>query len=1010
MTGILEGLTSAFGLELTRLGGIRSTRIQEGYPVTEGDTTFRVETTLGWETSGFFYLDDYLYKYTGVTTAPTYGEFTGVSYYDVGGFYAGDASLPNPPVYVSGAAKDHKVLAEVADYTRIYSALEKMRRSFLVDYATGVDLDTLARNIGVLRESGLINSDTIFRNVIKAIAYAPRGTMYVLELFLDAIFGSGNYQIFEDMTDSGYTSRLGQTTTNNPGQIFITADLTPSTTSTGRALIEAPVAAKVDYVAAAGTTTDVNIYAGHPYSGTPFITGCRYKDEDPYRIVVSSSINPDEFKGAITGVLAAGKQEIDCTFIQIGTSNALSYINPGDLLFSTQSAGEYLQGSLLDSATQMTYLGTVLETSPVVGGGTFVLGVESNTPVLSGGALADAVAASTPAATTLFTTRTDGWTVMRTRTNCTALSLSDVKLPSEDFSTEGNLIGTTGNDNTPKQQWWFHSSGVVTEAAPYVQASNLGATYKNQDRAVALTNSGLTDFLFYRQDARIFPDSIATFEANLNGIVGDFSGPGFTGNRDEFIMEMLDGDPFYNQPGKYIRVGFERTGGTVTVPELTIGFVDRTAGTFIGDTYVFDQSPTGTAADDFPMLNIRIYKHRDEYAQLYINNELVTTVDYADFNNGASPADQYRQIGIYGNNMGGNPNTLRALFIRGLSWSSTNSTELTNLRVLNASTNSTNEVVDDDAAGLLGSIATGTPVRVTQVSSTEGTAANDYLGSALGEYEVSAAAADTLTLKGIRKPANAEVVIYADGGVSKQNRLRIGKTARGASTIAEYDEPAAFMFPQDLGKKIRVYTGASSYEEKTIVKILDPVSNDSYGVLFGINESSVPYSPEKAAWKSLPQQRSSLIEVDSDFTTVHVEAEWSVEPAFRTGGDTGIAFEVLSQESSYAGAGGSLVSTLELPVGYTKPAGFQDHATYPDEALPGPRLSISRSTVRSAYTTDPDRVNAQTTPPAYDYYPFYLGSDKVDSLINTLQKALTAAGVHVNLRRFYVDSQGPHII
>jgi len=1010
MSGILEGLTSAFGLELSRLGGTRSTRIQENYPVTEGDTTFRVETTLGWETSGYFYLEGYLYKYTGVTTAPTYGELTGVSYYDVGGYYAGDATAPNPPSYVSGAAKDHEELKEVVDYTRVYSALDKMRRTFLVDYATGTDLDTLARNIGVLRESGLINTDSIFREVVKAIAYSPRGTTYVLELYLDAVFGAGNYQIFEDMTNSGYTTRLGQTVVNNPGQIFITADLTPSTTSTGRALIEAPVAAKMDYVAAAGITTDVNIYAGHPYSGTPFITGCRYKDEDPYRIVVSSSINPDEFKGAITGVLAAGKQEIDCTFIQVGSSNALSYINPGDLLFSTQSTGEYLQGSLLDSATQMTYLGTVLETSPVVGGGTFVLGVESNTPVLPGGALAAAVAASTPAATTLFTTRTDGWTVMRTRTNCTALSLSDVKLPSEDFSTEGNLIGPTGNDNTPKQQWWFHSSGVVTEAAPYVQADSLAISYKNQDRAVRLHNNNLTDFLFYRQDARIFPDSIATFEANLNGIIGDFSGPGFTGNRDEFIMEMLDGDPFYNQPGKYIRVGFERTGGTFFVPELTIGFVDRTAGTFIGDTYVFDQSPTISVSDDFPMLNIRIYKHRNEYVQLYINNELVTTVDYADFNDGASPADQYRQIGIYGNNMGGNPQTSRTLFLHGLSWSSTNSTELTNLRVLNASTNSTNQVVDDDAAGLLGSIATGTPVRVTQVSSTEGTAANDYLGSALGEYEVSSAAANTLTLRGIRHPANAEVIDYTASGVLKQNRVRIGTTTREATGVAEYDEPAAFLFPQDLGKKIRIYTGPSSYVEKTITKILDPVSFTSYGELFGVDESSVPYTPEKAAWQSLPQQRSSLVEVDSDFTSVLTDAEWSIEPAFRAGGDAGIAFEILSQESSYSGTGGILLSTLELPKGYTKPAGFQDHATYPDEALPGPRLSISRSTVRSAYTTDPDRVNAQTTPPAYDYYPFYLGSDKVNSLLNTIQRALTAAGVHVNLRGFFVDDTGPHII
>ena len=53
-----------------------------------------------------------------------------------------------------------------------------------------------------------IFDDEVFRAIVKALAYNPKGTIYGLELFLDAAIGSGNYVIFEDLV-------------NFPNEVFI---------------------------------------------------------------------------------------------------------------------------------------------------------------------------------------------------------------------------------------------------------------------------------------------------------------------------------------------------------------------------------------------------------------------------------------------------------------------------------------------------------------------------------------------------------------------------------------------------------------------------------------------------------------------------------------------------------------------------------------------------------------------------------------------------------------------
>lgn len=141
-----------------------------------------VETTLNWDSSGKVAIDGIVYHYTS-TTATT---FTGVTH------IAGGISRP-------GIFKAHRIEAAVVDLNRSRNAIDLVRRAMLVDYAEEEHLDTLARNHGVFRTPYLTGDDSTFREVVKALGYNPRGTIYGMELALDALVGAGNYEISEDL-------------------------------------------------------------------------------------------------------------------------------------------------------------------------------------------------------------------------------------------------------------------------------------------------------------------------------------------------------------------------------------------------------------------------------------------------------------------------------------------------------------------------------------------------------------------------------------------------------------------------------------------------------------------------------------------------------------------------------------------------------------------------------------------------------------------------------------------
>jgi hypothetical protein len=199
----------------------------EGYAIPSGTSqsskarrTLPVESVLDWDEEGRAGIDGVLYRYDSRTDT----ELQGITHLRGG-------------VLTVGVKKVHNVEAPVMDLNRNRSAIELLRRAMLVAYAEGDDLNAIGRNLGVNRNPFLA-SDDIFRQIVQAVAYNPKGTVFGLELALDAILGPGNYEIVEDLiTDpcTVFIRFLGATLTEeiSAGKAFLTGpEYQPPTSNT----------------------------------------------------------------------------------------------------------------------------------------------------------------------------------------------------------------------------------------------------------------------------------------------------------------------------------------------------------------------------------------------------------------------------------------------------------------------------------------------------------------------------------------------------------------------------------------------------------------------------------------------------------------------------------------------------------------------------------------------------------------------------------------------------------
>ena len=187
-----------------------------------------VESALDWDEEGKVGLGGVAYYYASRTDT----ELQGITHVSGG-------------VFTVGVKRVHNVEAPVVNLNRRKSAVDLARRAMLVAYAEGDDLNALGRNLGVNRLPFLA-SDDVFREIVQALAYNPKGTVFGLELALDALVGPGNYEIIEDLVQfpcTVFIKLVGAATTDtkSEGKTYLTGPEYQPPTSDTTFAIDVPI-------------------------------------------------------------------------------------------------------------------------------------------------------------------------------------------------------------------------------------------------------------------------------------------------------------------------------------------------------------------------------------------------------------------------------------------------------------------------------------------------------------------------------------------------------------------------------------------------------------------------------------------------------------------------------------------------------------------------------------------------------------------------------------------------
>ena len=197
LEGVWRGIVSAISDTLFEVSGHLMVRISAAH--TAGDTTLAVEGTHRWPTVGRIIVDGVSHYYTGKTATT----LTGLVHHDADHGVALTITLEDGTTRkiksVSGLAADLRDQTVVMLYTRDQSDMDLLRKSFFLETAEGVDLDTYARNYGLFRVRGM--PDTMFRELLLVLVYLDATTMYSIEKVLDVLKGAGNYDLYEKDDD-----------------------------------------------------------------------------------------------------------------------------------------------------------------------------------------------------------------------------------------------------------------------------------------------------------------------------------------------------------------------------------------------------------------------------------------------------------------------------------------------------------------------------------------------------------------------------------------------------------------------------------------------------------------------------------------------------------------------------------------------------------------------------------------------------------------------------------------
>lgn len=179
--GFLQAVIDAIHGSDEKIGGQALTRL--ALPLTPVDTKIVVDTTHGFG---------------------EYRDGTGNARVLVGGEVIDCSS--RTPIEFNGLTRGvlaskiknlYPVTTLVYDLSGNVSAIDLVRRGFLVEFAIGSDLDVIARNLGLPKCPGL--SDDQWRAIIQATAYLAKQPIDAFNQALVALLGAGNFQVSEDI-------------------------------------------------------------------------------------------------------------------------------------------------------------------------------------------------------------------------------------------------------------------------------------------------------------------------------------------------------------------------------------------------------------------------------------------------------------------------------------------------------------------------------------------------------------------------------------------------------------------------------------------------------------------------------------------------------------------------------------------------------------------------------------------------------------------------------------------
>lgn len=178
--GIWEGLYSAIADTIWEYGAGRLvTRVTASAAI--GATTITVEATDRFPAAGDLALGGRVYAYTSKTTTTFVGLVERL----------GPSTLSGTSGLVEAVVPQVVVL----DDTESETQMDKLRRSFLVLYAEGSDLDVIGANYGTPRPTGI--DDATYRALLQVIIAIEAQTIFACEKVLDVLVGAGLYELYE---------------------------------------------------------------------------------------------------------------------------------------------------------------------------------------------------------------------------------------------------------------------------------------------------------------------------------------------------------------------------------------------------------------------------------------------------------------------------------------------------------------------------------------------------------------------------------------------------------------------------------------------------------------------------------------------------------------------------------------------------------------------------------------------------------------------------------------------